>query len=254
MEFKNPTEVLKKIFHHSRLDTVVPGTLTVSCYANFFPICYMNDNNIFEGLDIDIMKEFARRCMLNIKFIIKPSFNNIWLDPVRNVSDVSVGGIGMSVSRTRANTEWTIPYFYVKRTLIYNKADPVVNFPADITRKIVGTKGSTGWLDAKIRLGSKSKYLMEGKSDEQDIKNLLNGKIQGIIRGSFVSSSILKKFPQLGMTTPWEIIPELTSSNGEIFAYPCNVRSRIGILLSVFLTEEIMNLDLLHLVQKYNLI
>ena len=45
MEFKNPTEVLKKIFHHSRLDTVVPGTLTVSCYANFFPICYMNDNS-----------------------------------------------------------------------------------------------------------------------------------------------------------------------------------------------------------------
>ena len=69
MEFKNPTEVLKKIFHHSRLDTVVPGTLTVSCYANFFPICYMNDNNILEVLDIDIMKEFARRCMMNIKFI-----------------------------------------------------------------------------------------------------------------------------------------------------------------------------------------
>lgn len=56
------------------------------------------------------------------------------------------------------------------------------------------------------------------------------------------------------MVTPWEMMPEIGMSKNEVFAYPCNVRSRIGILLSVFITEEIMNSDLLHLVQKYDLV
>jgi len=253
MEFKNPHKVLNKIFHHSLLNTIIPGTLTVSCYPNFFPVCYI-ENNQLEGLDIDIIKEFAKRCKLKIKFIIKPNFFDIWFDPVRNISDVAVGGIGMSDKRSRADTEWTIPYFYVKRTLIYNKLDPIFNFPEDVTRIIRGTKGSNGWLDGKQKLGSKIKLLKEGKSDKQDIRDLLDGKIQGVLRGSFVSHSILKKNPQLDMVTPWEMMPEIGMSKNEVFAYPCNVRSRIGILLSVFITEEIMNSDLLHLVQKYDLV
>jgi len=253
MEFKNPANVIKKIFHHSVLNTIIPGTLTVSCYANFYPICYMKNNQV-EGLDIDIMKEFAKACKLKIKFIIKRNFKDIWFDPVRNISDVAVGGIGISSTRTRADTEWTIPYFYVKRTIIYNKSDPIVNFPKDVSRTIVGTKGSTGWLDGIQKLGSKNKFLKEGKNDEQDIRDLLDGKIQGIMRGSFVGNSILKKYPQLDMVTPWDAVPEVNTSKKEVFAYPCNVRSRIGILLSVLITEEIMNSDLLHLVQKYDLV
>jgi ABC-type amino acid transport substrate-binding protein len=253
MEFKNPTNVLKKIFHHSILNTIVPGTLTVSCYANFYPICYMKKNQV-KGLDIDIMKEFAKRCKLKIKFIIKPNFNDIWFDPVRNISDVAVGGIGMSTARTRADTEWTIPYFYVKRTIIYNKSNPIVNFPEDVNNTIVSAKGSIGWLDGIQKLGSKVKFLKEEKNDKQDIRDLLDGKIQGMLRGSFVGVSILKKYPQLDMLTPWNAVPEVNTSKKEVFAYPCNVRSRIGILLSVFITEEIMNSDLLHLVQKYDLV
>lgn len=253
MEFKNPTNVLKKIFHHSILNTIVPGTLTVSCYANFYPICYMKKNQV-KGLDIDIMKEFAKRCKLKIKFIIKPNFNDIWFDPVRNISDVAVGGIGMSTARTRADTEWTIPYFYVKRTIIYNKSNPIVNFPEDVNNTIVSAKGSIGWLDGIQKLGSKVKFLKEEKSDKQDIRDLLDGKIQGMLRGSFVGVSLLKKYPQLDMLTPWNAVPEVNTSKKEVFAYPCNVRSRIGILLSVFITEEIMNSDLLHLVQKYDLV
>ena len=73
------------------------------------------------------------------------------------------------------------------------------------------------------------------------------------MRGSFVGKAIVKKYPQLGMLDPWKIDPALVSSDGEVFAYPCNVHSRIGVLLSVFLTEEILTKNMLKIVKKYKL-
>lgn len=255
MEFKNPELALEKIFHNSVLKTIKPGVLTVSAYANFFPVCY-KEKGVLKGLDVEIMKEFARLCNLKIKFIEKKNFDGIWLDPVKRpkISDVAIGGIGITKKRTRADTEWTIPYFYVNRTLIYNKKDPLISLK-DVDRTVLGTKNSTGWIDAFERLKKLklSHHLKPGTTDENDLKLLLEGKIQGLMRGSFVGKAIVKKYPQLGMITPWKMDPSLVSSDGEVFAYPCNVRSRVGLLLSVFLTEEIMNHHLVKIIKKYGL-
>ncbi len=255
MELNNPEKVLSKIFHKSVINTIKPGILTISAYANFYPVCYQKNGKLM-GLDVEIMKQFAKLCKLKTKFIIKKKFKDIWLDPVTGKSDVSIGGIGITKGRTKVFTEWTIPYFYVNRTVIYNKNDPINRFPNDVSGTVVGTVGSTGWLDAKERLAKahKTKFIKPGKTDDKDIQMLLDGDIQGMMRGSFVGKSIIKKYPQLGMVKPWEIEPDIVVKDGEVFAYPCNVRSRLGILLSVFLTEDIMNLNLKKLVEKYDLV
>lgn len=256
MQLEEPTKVLAKIFHKSNLKTIYPGVLTVSAYANFYPVCYLNKRGKIQGLDVEIMKEFAKLCKLKIVFKIKPQFKDIWFDPVRGESDVAIGGIGIRESRSRKDTEWTIPYFYVKRTCIFNKLDPIYSFPKNANKTILSTKGSTGWVDGQERLlkSGKISLLKQGTTDEDDINKLLNGNVQGLLRGSFVGEAIVKKYPnQLGMTKPWAMDPNLVVKDGEVFAYPCNVHSRIGVLLSVLLTEEIMSKNLLHLIKKYNL-
>lgn len=255
MEFNNPKLALERIFHNSSLKTVEPGVLTVSAYANFYPVCY-EKNGVLKGLDVEIMKEFAKLCKLKVKFIIKEKFDGIWLDPVKKpyLSDVAIGGIGITARRTRTDTEWTIPYFYVNRTFIFNKNNPVRSLK-EINGPVLGTKNSTGWIDAHERL-KKLKldhHLQQGTTDANDLKLLLNGEIQGLFRGSFVGKAIIKKMPQLEMLTPWKMDPSLVSKSGEVFAYPCNIKSRVGLLLSVFLTEEIMSHRLVNIIRKYDL-
>jgi len=255
MQLNDPEKVLAKIFSKSVINTIKPGVLTISAYSNFYPVCYEKNGKLL-GLDVDIMKQFSKLCKLKTKFIIKKHFNDIWLDPVNGKSDVSIGGIGITKTRTKPFTEWTIPYFYVNRTVIYNRANPIRKFPNDVNDIIVGTNGSTGWIDGqdKLKKVKKTHLIQAGTTDSEDIQLLLDGDIQGIMRGSFVGKSIINKYPQLGMVKPWEIDPSLVVKDGEVFAYPCNIKSRIGVLLSVFLTEDIMNKNLKKLVEKYDLV
>jgi ABC-type amino acid transport substrate-binding protein len=252
-DLENPTKLLEHILSHRHMKTVEPGVLTVSAYAHFYPVCYHKKNGEIAGLDVDIMKYFCKMTGLKLKLVEKEHFDGIWLDPIRGISDVAIGGIGVTKKRTRKNTNWSIPYFYVMRTLIYNKATPIQSVSKVPKHYVVrGTKGSTGWIDGKLRL-PKGVTIENGKTDEQDLHDLSTGKIQGLMRGSFVGKAIIKKHKNLGMVEPWQIDPSLVSSDGEVFAYPSTCESGVSQLLSVFLTEEIFTGELKHLVKKYKL-
>lgn len=248
--------IISKITKNSHLNTIIPGVLTVSAYANFYPICYINESDELAGIDVDIMHEFGKLFKLQLNFIIKNKFDKIWLDPINGLSDVAIGGISITSERTTPLTEWTIPYFYVDRTIIYNLKNPINKFPDDVTGIIKGTKNSTGYIDgyAKLKKVGKSNLMIESNDDKDDIDQLLKGKIQGLMRGSFVGKSIIAIYPlQLGMSKPWQIGKSLIGSYGEVFSYPTNKNSGIGILLTMLLTEDMMNHHLSHLIIKYNL-
>ena len=241
---------------HREFLTKTPGILTVSIYPNFFPIAYQDDNE-YKGLDVDIITLFARAANFQIIFKPKVNFNDIWFDPIRGVSDVSIGGIGISPERTTAETSWTLPYFYVERTIVYNKKDPIIKFPADVNRTILGVPASTGFIDGKLKLQAvnKSHYLLGSNNDKDDIERLRNGSVQGLLRGSFVAKAIVEEYPnELGMTNPWKIDPNLVSSDGEVFAFPCYNRSGIAVGLSSYLIYLKCGGILDELLQKYGLL
>lgn len=254
--FKDPLKLLSHILSHRTLHTITPKVLTVSCYANFYPVCYHDPKSgKITGLDVEIMQYFCKITGLALKLIEKESFDKIWFDVIRGVSDIAIGGIGISDKRTAPGMSWTIPYFYVFRTVIFNKKNPIHKFPGNVRGTIRGTRGSTGWLDGQLRLEhvGKLKFLKPGKTDEEDIRDLKAGKIQGLLRGSFVGKAITEREPELGMLSPWKIDPRIVSNDGEVFAYPTLCSSGIGQLMSVFLTEEIFTGELQWLVKKYRL-
>lgn len=254
--FSDPEKLLQHIFTHRRLNTIVPGTLTVSCYANFFPVCYHHkQTGKIVGLDVDIMRYFCRISRLKLVLVERKNFDGIWFDPLNGVSDIAIGGIGITNLRTRPGMSWSIPYFYVHRTLVYNRSNPIHRFPQDISGTVRATVGSTGWLDAQSRLANTGKqHLLEpGKADQKDISDLLEGKIQGLFRGSFVGKSLIQRHKSLGMVRPWSMDSDMVAIDGEVFAYPTLCSSGVGQMISVFLTEEIFKGELMHLVKRYKL-
>jgi len=237
-------------------DLIKPGTLTIAVYAHFYPVAYKDSNNHLAGLDVDILSAFAKAVNLKVVFIERKKFHKIWRETAKARADVAIGGIGMMPNRLDSRIEWTMPYFHVMRTVVYNKKDPIKNFPQDVHRTVLGTFGSTGWLDAELRAKPlhKEHFMVRGTTDEDDIKRVKTGDVQGIMRGSFVGQSIVHRFPDLlAMAKPWHIEPSLVTSDGEIFAFPTRLGSGLAAALSSFLTEMHFSGALDHLLKKYHL-
>jgi len=239
---------------HRDLDLLQHGILTVAAYPHFFPVCYEKNGKV-KGSDVDIIKRFAKLARVKVQFIICNTFDGIWNYPAHDKADLSIGGIANSKGRTHKRVEWSLPYFYVHRSLLFNKKHPVSNFPDDITDTVLGTKGSTGWIDAEKRLrkNRKQKYLKPGTSDAEDIQFLLDGKIQGIMRGDFVSRAFIHDHPKELSVITWNAFSELLAKDGEVFAFPCRRASGVAAMLSAFLAHLIDTGDIDTLVKKYNL-
>ena len=211
--------------------------LHIAVYPNFFPVAYTEDGAL-AGFDIDFLVQFCEVVGLEPVFHKKEDFGKVWgiSGEWRSNVDVACGGIGITSWRTTDAIEWSFPYFKVQRTLVYNKNDAVARL-RDVTRRVYGTRGSTGFVDAEERLAEVDKgHLLVDRdsSEKEDVADLLSGKVQGLLRGSFVGRAIVQKHPkEFDMVEPWEMSHGLPVE-GEVFAFPCRRGSGLAALLNVF--------------------
>ena len=239
------------------------SNLTIAVYSDFYPIVYrrnnvrrtsvtknngrnrsLSDGQEYAGLDVDIMKMFCDKYQLKPRFVNIKNFDDVleFTERWRFGIDVAIGGISRATWRNPGTVEWSIPYFRVQRTVLYRLADPIKQFPEDVTGKIRGTMGSVGFMDAGEKLYRVQKQhlldVADVQDDKADLRDLLNGKIQGLMRGSFVATAIVKKHRTvLGMCKPWDASKASVGSEGEVFAFPCRRGSGLAGALSAFLTD-----------------
>jgi ABC-type amino acid transport substrate-binding protein len=142
-------DVIKQIIKQRTIHTLTPGVLRVAAYANFYPVCYRK-NGKWRGLDVDLLKMFCKVAGLELELVERKRYDDIWFEPPDKKADTAIGGIANTDGRTKPNTAWSIPYFYVQRTLLYNKNDPVRRFPEDIDREVRATIGSTVGHDSRL--------------------------------------------------------------------------------------------------------
>lgn len=220
-----------------------PGVLTVMAYTSFFPVCYRDAKNRVVGSDVDIIQRFAKTLGLRVKYVFAEQYHNAYSltktwdleDACDADADMGIGGIAMTSERQSKHVVWSMPYTSVKRTLVYNLKAPVRRFPEDVSGTIMGTMSSTGFEDAynRLRRKRKAQFLTHEEHGEKvTLRMLLDGKIQGAMRGSMVGETLVRQFPkQLGMTAPWTMDAKVP----ETFRFPCLRRSGIEPLLSAFL-------------------
>src|SRR5579863_3742532 len=76
---KSSSKMAEDYIRKRSYNLLSPGTLTVSVYANFFPIAFKGQGKkVFRGLDVDIITLFARVSGLRLVFIEKQHFDGIW--------------------------------------------------------------------------------------------------------------------------------------------------------------------------------
>lgn len=241
--------------------------LIVCIYAEFFPVAFFDKKaGRFAGFDVDLIEAFSALAGLKPpKYVRIDDFFDAWEKPGRwsDRVDVAIGGIGRANYRESPTVEWSIPYFEVRRTVIFRLADPVRRFPQDVTGVIVGTMGSTGMNDAvdllRAQFGKKAFDHIQARyktTDEADLKDLLDGKIQGVMRGSFVGKAIVAEHPEtLGMAEPWDASPRSLKPYGrEVFAFPCRRGSGLAALLNLFMILSARNGDLAKLAEKHAMV
>ncbi len=212
------------------LRLVTPGVLTVIAYTDFYPVCHMSGRRVV-GSDAAIVERFAASLGLRVEYVRASAYADVYR--LTGTADMGIGGVAMTPERASPYVVWSAPYAVTERTLVCSTRAPVASFPRDVDRPILGTEGSTGFADALARLSPAKRHLLipETGGEAESVRRLLDGSVQGLVRGSMVGGALMRRFPgRVCMTAPWTV-----PGAPETFRFPCLRRSGVEPHLSAFL-------------------
>ncbi|MFT0799372.1 ABC transporter substrate-binding protein [Synechococcus sp. R5-12] len=114
------------------------GVLRISTDSNYRPQSYLNPDGSWEGFDVDVAREIAKRLgveaeFLDINFdvITAGSWNGRW--------DVNVGSMTVTAERQKALL-FTIPYYYTPASFVVHQASTLTDIAALEGKRVgVGT-------------------------------------------------------------------------------------------------------------------
>ena len=239
--------------------------LKIATYANFPPIVGFKDGNPF-GFEVELIKLIFDSQFLKIfftselllEFVKIDNYDKIWTIP--DDCTLSIGGFSKTIQRNLAIEEsgkkiyWSIPYYRVKRSLLYKKSDTEMQQLADTIHAkmvidkfanadaddimlklppnsvIIATKNSIGYLDAIYRIQKHNKEwnidtnnvnpkIEFGTTTDEDIQRLkTEPNVRGIMRGSDVASELVEFDLEqtLAMFTPWNITEGIVYNYSEL--------------------------------------
>ncbi|MER8965019.1 ABC transporter substrate-binding protein [Mesorhizobium sp. M0808] len=124
------------------------GTLNVGAYPTNPPFEYKNESGTFEGFEVDIINEAAKRIGMTTD-IADLGFQALFAATTSKRIDVAISSITITPERLKSQS-FTQPY-YDSDMGIAAKADSPIKAEADLKGKIVGVlSGSTGeaWVTA----------------------------------------------------------------------------------------------------------
>jgi polar amino acid transport system substrate-binding protein len=173
------------------------GQLIVGLDAPYGFMEYYDEKGNLVGLEIDIIKEVAKRMDLEPK-IIDYDWDNLF-DAIKSGEvDVSISGITITLER-KEELLFSIPYFNSGQTIMVRKDYDLIKSPEDLADKKVGAQKETVSLEeAKKYTNLTNQYDEQGELMLSDLKS---GKIDAIVLGDDAAVGILRENPDLKLAT-----------------------------------------------------
>jgi polar amino acid transport system substrate-binding protein len=112
------------------------GKMVMSTDPEYPPQSSLNDQNEFEGFDIDVGREIARRLGVEIEFIT-PGWDVLTAGNWAGRWDVSVGSMTPTEAR-REVLDFPAIYYYTPAALAVHADNTDINEPADAAGKTIG--------------------------------------------------------------------------------------------------------------------
>lgn len=153
------------------LDRVMSeGVLVMSTDPEYPPQSFLNAENDFEGFDIDVGREIAKRLGVDIEFVT-PGWDVITAGNWGGRWDVSVGS--MTPTKKRAEVlDFPAVYYYTPAVLVVNEENTSIKTPADASGKSIGVGTATTYeryLKHELEISAKGAPPFEYVIDDADI-------------------------------------------------------------------------------------
>lgn len=139
------------------LDTIKSNDkLRVSTDANYAPQSFLNDQGEFEGFDIDVAKEVAKRLDVEVEFVT-PDFDLVQAGGWNGQWDISVGSITITEARKDV-LDFTEPYYFTPAQLAASTASGITTIEGFAGKKICVGAATTylDWINGDLALGDGS--------------------------------------------------------------------------------------------------
>jgi|Deesub1362B_J571_1020462.scaffolds.fasta_scaffold00072_88 polar amino acid transport system substrate-binding protein len=175
---------------------VEPGVLTVGTDAAYPPFESINEvTNEFEGFDVDLMKEVAKRIGLEVKFV-NVAWEGIIPGLVAHKYDVIASAMTITEERKK-QIDFSDPYFEAWQVIVVRKDDDRISKAEDLAGKIVGVQiGTTGQFVAEDLVKEGINFEIKTYDTTPDaLLDLKNGNIDACIIDNGVAEKALKNNP-----------------------------------------------------------
>jgi len=139
------------------LDTIKSNDkLRVSTDPNYAPQSFLNDQGEFEGFDIDVAKEIAKRLGVEVEFVT-PDFDLVQAGGWNGQWDISVGSITITEARKDV-LDFTEPYYFTPAQLAASTASGITTIEGFAGKKICVGAATTylDWINGDLALGDGS--------------------------------------------------------------------------------------------------
>jgi polar amino acid transport system substrate-binding protein len=120
------------------------GKLLVATDANYKPQSFKNPDGTFEGFDVDVAKEIAKRLGVEAEFI-DVNFDTITAGGWNGRWDMNAGSMTITPDRKQA-LYFSSPYYYTPASFVVHKDSKATSID-DLKGKKVGVGSATTYLD-----------------------------------------------------------------------------------------------------------
>ena len=147
------------------------GKMVMSTDPEYPPQSSLNDQNEFEGFDIDVGREIARRLGVEIEFVT-PGWDVLTAGNWAGRWDVSVGSMTPTEAR-REVLDFPAIYYYTPAALAVHEDNTDINEPADASGKTIGVGIATTYeqyLKKELVIDAVGAPPFEFQIDDADIR------------------------------------------------------------------------------------
>lgn len=154
------------------LDRVMDnGVMVMSTDPEYPPQSSLNDQNEFEGFDIDVGREIAERLGVEIEFVT-PGWDVLTAGNWAGRWDVSVGSMTPTAER-REVLDFPAVYYYTPAALVVHEDNTDITEPADASGKTIGVGVATTYdhyLNKNLVIDAEGAPPFDYQIDDADIR------------------------------------------------------------------------------------
>lgn len=159
------------------VETVEDGVLTMSTNAAFPPYEMTNDVGEFEGIDVEMAGEIAKRLGLELQ-IDDMDFDAALLAVQQGKSDIAMAGITITEDRL-VNMDFSDTYANGVQSVIVPEGSDITS-PDDLAGKLVGVqRGTTGYTFCIDEFGEDAVAPFDNGNTA--VQNLVSGKVDAVV-------------------------------------------------------------------------